>query len=113
MKFRLADADMNFAWGRMVSEGGRWELGYSPVFFGCRVRLGLVRSMSVELDYCAGDDPELRLEILLLVLQIVEPLDEATTQPADIQRIFPRWTRRPIDLDPICMHQLRRLAETS
>ena len=57
MKFEpLPDAIGSFH--RLGSENGLVEMYVYPVMFGWRVRAGFVGSMSVELDWCAGDDWE-------------------------------------------------------
>ena len=110
MYFHRTEPTENFLALRMVSEGGRRELGCSPVLFGRRIRLGQVGAMSVDLDYCAGDDPVLALTILVLILEILAPVDEAELTAAYLKRVFPGWKRRPIDRDPACLPTLRALA---
>ena len=110
MRFRRVPPDDNFSMLRLVSEGGKWEVDLYPVLFGVRIRCGQVGACAVVLDYCAGADINLRVEILLLVLQVLEAMDEASTTEGDIDRAFPKWTRRPIDRDPICLPKLREIA---
>ena len=107
MTFVSAPADFPFSLVRLVSSGGTWEVGYYPATFG-RVDCG-----GFDLNYCAGSDPALRLEILLCVLLILEPVDEAKLTHELIRKTFPGWTHRPIDKDPHCLPRLRELAGLS
>lgn len=86
---------------RWLSETGTWELGFWPTIYGCRVRAGRTDDYCcVPIDYCCGDDAVLLMEVLMVVAKLMEPLPDSATN-ADVERIFPRHTTKPIHLDPI------------
>jgi hypothetical protein len=112
MQFTQAAPDENFPLGRWVSENNIWELGFYPVLFGVRVKLGKVGSPCVNLNYCAGNDEGFALILLATVALILEAVPESVTE-RQIERLFPGYTIKPINLDPTCWKQLQELGETS
>lgn len=55
MKFTKTEPNENFFY-RWVSENNIWEVGFTQMLFGVRVRAGKVGDIGCELDYCAGAD---------------------------------------------------------
>jgi hypothetical protein len=106
MKFKLAQTDENFPLLRMVSEGGKWELGYVPMLFGVRVRLGRVGAYKVDCDLCCGSDPELRARVLGYILITLYSKDEAGLTAQSIRSLFPQPTVKPLDRDSIWQKKL-------
>jgi hypothetical protein len=49
---------------RLLSEGGRWELGFSPYRHGMRLRMGLAGRPPKLMDFCLGRDGDLRTRAL-------------------------------------------------
>lgn len=111
MIFHDAKTDENFPLRRLLSENDKWELGLVPMFFGVRVRLGIVGNGWCTLDYCAGAEPSEQLFLLGLVAGLLSWLPEETTE-ADISRVFPRQRIKPMRLDKECLERLFGLSET-
>lgn len=107
MTLRPTDPDENLQILRLISAGGRWELGLAPMLFGVRVRAGLVGDYCVALDYCAGADTRFQMELLAVVIRIFETLPEAIS-PAELQRMLPQYKVRPINNDP-CWGKLQAM----
>jgi len=101
MKFKVTPPDENFPILRMVSEGGKWEVGYVPMIFGVRVRLGQVGNGWVECDLCCGPSLLLRAKVLCYILATLLTADEAGIDSKMMRQLFPQPTRKPLDLDPI------------
>jgi hypothetical protein len=112
MKFHKTASDRNFLYGRWLSENGVWEIGLCPYAFGVRVRLGLVDSGFVNLDYCAGKETMVAIAILETVIKILEALPESTTGE-QIERLFPGYEIKPIVRDPFCWPRLLELVSLS
>lgn len=110
MNFRLGQPQLG-APARLVSEGGRWEVSLHLRTFGrFAVIVGMTGEMGHEVEYCCGEDPGLRLEVMALCCTILGPLDEAALTPGELRRLFPPWKRRHIDRDPECLGRLHALA---
>lgn len=107
MVFRQADPNQDFFY-RWVSTGGKWEIGFTQMIFGVRVRVGRVGSMCVDLDYCAGASVSFQEELLRTVMTILIPVSEDIT-PRQLSDMFPRYTIRPIHKDA-CWPQLQQMA---
>lgn len=92
---------------RLVSTGGRWEVGIRPVIFGFRVCGGIIGSGCYAFDYCAGANRGFILQLLAVMIGILEQLPEETTEQ-QLQDLLPGWRVRPIDQDP-CWDNLQNL----
>lgn len=100
MKFFPASVDENFPLMHMVSEDGFWEIGYVPMIFGVRVRIGRVGEPYVLVDYCAGDTFDGRSRLLLLCLTLLEGVDEVVSDQR-ILELFPFEKIKPIFNDSL------------
>ncbi len=94
MTFQRVSPNGHFRALRLLSEGGRWELGLSPYSHGMRLRMGLAGRPPQVMDFCLGRDPELFPKVLVAVLKRLDPLDEITT-PEGIDAAFPWVGTRP------------------
>jgi hypothetical protein len=94
MTFKRADPNNHFRSLRLVSEGGRWELGLNPYSHGMRLRMGLVGRPPQVMDFCLGRDPELFPKVLVAVLKRLDPLDEMSA-PDEVDAVFPWAGTRP------------------
>ena len=94
MKFRRIEPDKEYRALRLLSAGGRWELGLSPYSHGMRLRMGRAGHPPRVMDFCLGRDASLFPQVLLAVLRRLEPLDETSTQEA-IDAAFPWAGTRP------------------
>jgi hypothetical protein len=92
--FRHANPNNNFRALRLLSEGGRWELGLSPYHQGMRLRMGLAGRPPQVMDFCLGRDEALFPKLLVAVLRRLESLDESTT-PREVDAAFPWAGTRP------------------
>lgn len=112
MEFHQAEPTENLSMLRLVSAGGRWELGLWPVLFGVRVRAGVVGEMTCAVDYCAGANVPDMLTLLHVVRRILEGFGEDV--PAYVvERALPVQDLKPVFRDPVCWPALRRLANLS
>jgi hypothetical protein len=111
MVFKPAIADGLDFFHRWVSVGGRWEIGFTQMMFGVRVRMGLVGCGCVDLDYCAGADEEFQQELLRTVMTILIPISEDIS-PRQLSDTFPRYQIKPINKDPDCWPALQKMAAT-
>jgi hypothetical protein len=110
MIFLETEPDENFPLRKFLSEGGRWELGLTPMMFGVRVRLGVAGNPWCTLDYCAGPKPADQFFLLGIVAGICFWLAEETSE-IDLQRVFPRQTIKPMSEDKECFQSLLELGE--
>ena len=94
MNFKRAEPNGNFRALRLLSEGGRWELGLSPYSHGMRLRMGSAGRPPQVMDFCLGRDVSLFPKVLVAVLRRLEPLDETST-PEMIDAAFPWAGTRP------------------
>ncbi|MEO5712465.1 MAG: hypothetical protein ABIT37_03175 [Luteolibacter sp.] len=94
MTFKHADPNNHFRSLRLLSEGGRWELGLSPYSHGMRLRMGLAGRPPQVMDFCLGRDAELFPKVLVAVLKTLEALQEMAT-PEEIDSVFPWAGTRP------------------
>lgn len=90
MTFQRVSPNGHFRALRLLSDGGRWELGLSPYSHGMRLRMGLAGRPPQVMDFCLGRDPELFPKVLVAVLKRLDPLAEMST-PEEVDRVFP-WT---------------------
>jgi hypothetical protein len=109
MVFNRAEPDANF-FQRWVSTGGKWEIGFTRMMFGVRIRVGRVGSLCVDLDYCAGADVRFQEELMRVVMTILIPVSEEVTC-RQLSDIFPDYEVRPIIKDK-CWIQLQQMAAT-
>lgn len=94
MNFRRASPNSHFRSLRLVSEGGRWELGLSPYSHGMRLRMGLAGRPPQVMDFCLGRDAEFFPKVLVAVLKRLDPLDELSA-PDAVDAAFPWAGTRP------------------
>lgn len=94
MTFKRADPNNHFRSLRLVSDGGRWELGLSPYSHGMRLRMGLAGRPPQVMDFCLGRDAEVFPKVLVAVLKRLEPLDEMSA-PDEVDAVFPWAGTRP------------------
>jgi hypothetical protein len=101
MKFSRSEPGFHYRALRMVSEGGRWELGMSPYSQGMRLRMGRIGRPPSVLDFCLGHDTSLFLPVLTAVLHRLAPLAETDTA-AEIDAVFPWAGTRPDPAVHLC-----------
>lgn len=109
MHFEPANSDDNF-FHRWVSTGGRWEMGFTRMMFGVRVRVGRVGHGCVDVDLCAGADRGFQMELLRAVMTILIPVDENISS-REMSDLFPGYTVKPINLDPTCWVTIKQMAD--
>ena len=109
MKFKPDSPNETLDVLRLVSENEVWELGYRQMLFGVRVSLSRIGDYWYTLDYCAGDNPEFALHLLLTVMQILKRYTEDVAGK-QLERDFPKYDVKPIDRDPNCWKQLQEMA---
>jgi hypothetical protein len=110
MKFKAVEPDENFSLLRLVSEGGKWELGLRPMLFGVRVSLGRVWAVGLVVDYCAGAKVADQFGVLAVVLDILEHFPEEASE-RDALGFFPEQRIRPMYNDPECWAKLLALKD--
>ena len=94
MTFHRVTPNNHFRALRLLSEGGRWELGLSPYHQGMRLRMGLAGRPPQVMDFCLGRDAGLFAKVLVAVLRRLETLDELAT-PREVDAAFPWAGTRP------------------
>ena len=94
MTFQRADPTTNYRIVRLLSDGGRWELGLSHYARGVRVRMGLTGRPPSVVDFCLGGESDLYTPVLLAVLERLEAAPESATI-AEIDALFPWFGTRP------------------
>lgn len=94
MTFRRVSPNGHFRALRLLSDGGRWELGLCPYHHGVRFRMGLAGRPPQVVDFCLGRDAELFPRVLVAVLGRLDPLDELAT-PGEVDAVFPWAGTRP------------------
>jgi hypothetical protein len=109
MMFKPAEPDENFFY-RWVSTGGRWEMGFTQMMFGVRVRVGRVGCGCVDVDLCAGADRQFQDELLRAVMTVLIPVAE-DIGPREMSDMFPRYNVKPINLDPVCWPTIKAMAD--
>lgn len=107
MKFTKTEPNENF-FSRWVSENNIWEVGFTQMLFGVRVRAGKVGDIGCELDYCAGADLVWQMQLLIVIITALEKLPESTTCK-EMQLIFPIQNIKPIKNDKNCWLKLKKL----
>ncbi len=94
MTFKRTDPNNHFRSLRLLSEGGRWELGLSPYRHGMRLRMGISGLPPQVMDFCLGRDAALFANVLIAVLKRLEAVEE-NSEPAVIDSAFPWAGTRP------------------
>jgi hypothetical protein len=110
MQFSKAEPNEDFLLGRWVSENNIWEIGFCPVAYGVRVRLGRVGNYWVNLDYCADADTGFAYVLLATVVLILSYVPENITE-IEVERMFPWFEIKPINRDPTCWKRLQEMAD--
>jgi hypothetical protein len=110
MKFNQVDTCDNYDCLKLRSAGGGWELGLRSMMFGVRVRFGRTGEGYCSLDYCAGASPLFQMELLNAIHIILQEVPE-DIHVCDLEAMFPRYTIKPIDLDPVCWPELKRMRD--
>lgn len=95
---------------RYISENEVWEVGFTQVLFGVRVRAGLVGSGCCVIDYCAGAEYGWQVILLMVVTNILEKLPESITE-REISRMLPCQEIKPMSEDSKCWESLLSLPE--
>lgn len=109
MKFKKTAPDENYSIARLVDETGQWEFGMRRVLYGNRVACNRIGTGCYVADYCAADDQSFLLLLFAVMYNILEQLPPETTE-TELQRVLPRYDRKPINLDP-CWQNLQCLAQ--
>jgi hypothetical protein len=94
MTFHHVTPNNHFRALRLLSDGGRWELGLSPYHHGMRLRMGLAGRPPQVMDFCLGRDASLFPKVLVAVLGLLDLLDESAT-PREVDAAFPWAGTRP------------------
>jgi len=94
MTFRRAEPNKHYRTLRLLSEGGKWELGMSPYSHGMRMRMGHAGRPPQVIDFCMGRDNTLFPEILIAILRRLDPLEE-NIPAIEIDAVFPWHGTRP------------------
>lgn len=110
MKFQRSTPNETYPIIRFVSLENRWELGFCPMMFGIRVCLSQVNSPLITLTYCAGPNEGFALLLLATIATILQPYPETVTE-RQLQDDFPRYSIKPINLDPVCWPRLMEMSE--
>ena len=94
-----------------ASVDGRWFIGTWPVIYGVRAIAWRQDSTGRCVDYCAGSDTSVLLELLHLLRVIFEGHLEDGASERTVEQLLPGWERRPINTDPKCWDRLKQLAK--
>jgi hypothetical protein len=92
--FQRAEPNFHYRTLRLVSAGGRWELGLSPYTHGTRIRMGRAGQPPRVLDFCLGHEARIFLPVLEAVTERLADLDEAVSA-AEVDAVFPWAGTRP------------------
>lgn len=95
MTFHRVEPNTHYRTLRLLSEGGKWELGMSPYSHGMRMRMGQTGRPPQIIDFCMGRDNTLFPNILTAILRRLDPLEEITTTE-EIDAAFPWHKTRPV-----------------
>ncbi len=96
MNFRRVDPNGHYRSIRLLSDGGRWELGLSHYQHGMRLRMGLAGRPPQVMDFCLGRDGVLFSKVLVAMLGRLDSVDEMAA-PDEVDALFP-WVRTRPDL---------------
>ncbi len=94
MIFRRAEPGPEYRALRLVSEGGRWELGLSPYRNGTRIRMGAAGRPPSVIDFCLGHNTRLCAPVLLAVVERLKAIPESACS-VEIDAEFPWAGTRP------------------
>ncbi|MEP2777486.1 MAG: hypothetical protein ABJQ29_08140 [Luteolibacter sp.] len=94
MRFHRIEPNTHYRTLRLLSEGGKWELGMSPYSHGMRMRMGFAGRPPRVIDFCMGCDACLFPEVLTAILRCLDPLSENITDDG-IDAVFPWHGTRP------------------
>ena len=103
MTFSPIEPNAHYRVCRLVSGGGRWEIGISLYATGARLRMGRAGRPPSVLDFCMGRDAGYYAPIFLAVIRHLEALEEGVTA-AEIDAVFPWAGTRPdlaVHLQPL------------
>ncbi len=94
MDFHRADPSPHYRSLRLTSTEGRWDFGFSPYYWGIRLRMGPSGKPPSVLDFCLGQNPELWGKVLTFALERLAPLPESADTKT-IDAVFPWANARP------------------
>jgi hypothetical protein len=94
MNFTRVAPNTHYRGLRLMSQGGRWEIGLNPYRQGVRLRMGQTGFPPQVMDFCLGRDPELFPKVLIAVLRRLDPLAETCTA-SEVDATFPWAGTRP------------------
>lgn len=94
MIFQRAEPNREYRALRLLSDSGRWELGFSPYQSGIRLRMGLAGRPPSVLDFCLGHNPDLYSPVLLAVIKRLKSVAESATAE-EVDAAFPWAGTRP------------------
>lgn len=94
MNFRRQPPAPSYRILRLVSEGGRWELGLNDYRDGLRLRMGHCGKPPAVMDFCLGHRREIWWGVLAAVLRRLAGIGEAATAD-EIDALFPWAGGRP------------------
>lgn len=94
MTFHRVQPSPHFRVLRLMSEGGRWEIGLSDYHHGVRLRMGHTGRPPQVMDFCLGHDARIFPRALIAVLRRLEAIDESA-DPATVNAAFPWGNGRP------------------
>lgn len=79
---------------RLISAGGKWEIGISLYATGARLRMGRAGRPPAVLDFCMGRGAEYYAPIFCAVLGRLERLSEFSSEK-EVDAMFPWAGTRP------------------
>ncbi len=94
MTFQRTDPNREYRALRLLSDGGRWELGLSPYQNGIRLRMGLSGRPPSIMDFCLGHHPDICSSVLLAVIKRLEAVPESASSK-EVDAAFPWAATRP------------------
>ena len=94
MKFQRVVPNHEYRKLRLLSDGGKWELGLSDYAFRTRLRMGLTGRPPGVMDFCLGGDAAFIADVLTAVIGRLDDLDE-NAEAAEVHASFPWGTGRP------------------
>lgn len=94
MIFQSAQPNEHYRVIRLVSVGGRWEIGVSLYATGSRLRMGMAGRPPSVMDFCMGRDASVYAPLVCAVIDRLKPLDESLSG-GEIDAVFPWAGTRP------------------
>jgi hypothetical protein len=94
VNFRRAEPTCEYRALRLLSEGGRWELGLTPYRNGTRIRMGAAGRPPSVIDFCLGHDTRLLAPALLAIAERLRGIPESAAAE-EIDAAFPWAGTRP------------------